>query len=154
VAEQHLEAFAPGEWGQKYPTIVTAWRRAREQGIPFFAHPLELRRVIYPTNAIECPHMQERKIIKNHGHFSSEEASAKLIHLASRHITARRKMPPVFWKPAMNRFAIRSVPGSSGAHSQAETTVRVSEHWSLALDFQLRLRKAAEWKGTEHFWDF
>ena len=106
-ARQHLEHFAAGKWGRKYPTIVAAWRRAWEQVIPFFAYPLEVRRVIYTTNAIESLHMQLRKIIKNRGHFPSDEAAAKLIYLALRNITTRWKMPPVFWKAAMNQFAIR-----------------------------------------------
>jgi len=106
-ARQQLEHFAAGQWGQKYPTIVAAWRRVWEQVIPFFAYPLEVRRVIYTTNAIESLHMQLRKIIKNRGHFPSDEAAAKLIYLALRNITARWKMPPVFWKAAMNQFAIR-----------------------------------------------
>ena len=102
-----MEALAAGKWGQKYPPIVAAWRRAWEQVIPFFAYPLEVRRVIYTTNAIESLHMQLRKIIKNRGHFPSDEAAAKLIYLALRNITARWKLPPVFWKAAMNQFAIR-----------------------------------------------
>ena len=39
-ARRQLEAFAAGKWGQKYPPIVAAWRRAWEQVIPFFAYPL------------------------------------------------------------------------------------------------------------------
>ena len=42
-----------GEWGQKFPTVAAAWRRAWEQVIPFFAFPPAIRRVIYTTNAIE-----------------------------------------------------------------------------------------------------
>jgi transposase-like protein len=66
-----------------------------------------VRRVIYTTNAIESVNMQLRKIIKNRGHFPNDEAAAKLIYLALRNITAKWKMPPVFWKSAMNQFAIR-----------------------------------------------
>ena len=106
-ARQHLEAFAAGQWGQKYPTIVASWRRAWEEVIPFLAYPLEVRRVIYTTNALESLNMQLRKIIKNRGHFPNDEAAAKLIYLALRNITAKWKMPPVFWKSAMNQFAIR-----------------------------------------------
>ncbi len=100
LAQQQLEAFAAGKWGQKYPTIVASWRRSWEQVIPFFAYPLEVRRVIYTTNAIESVNMQLRKIIKNRGHFPNDEAAAKLIYLALRNITAKWKMPPVFWKSA------------------------------------------------------
>src|ERR1035437_1476652 len=107
LARQQLETFAAGKWGQKYPTIAASWRRAWEQVIPFFAYPLEVRRVIYTTNAIESVNMQLRKIIKNRGHFPNDEAAAKLIYLALRNITARWKMPPVFWQSAMNQFAIR-----------------------------------------------
>ena len=107
LARQQLETFAAGKWGQKYPTIVASWRRAWEQVIPFFAYPLEVRRVIYTTNAIKSVNMQLRKIIKNRGHFPNDAAAAKLIYLALRNITAKWKMPPVFWKSAMNQFAIR-----------------------------------------------
>jgi transposase-like protein len=106
-AQQQLETFAEGKWGRKYPTIVASWRRAWEQVIPFFAYPLEVRRVIYTTNALESMNMRLRKIIKNRGHFPTDEAAAKLIYLALRNITAKWKMPPVFWKAAMNQFAIR-----------------------------------------------
>jgi transposase-like protein len=48
--------------------------------------------------------------MQNHqkpGHFPNDEAAAKLIYLALRNITAKWKMPPVFWKSALNQFAIR-----------------------------------------------
>ena len=43
----------------------------------------------------------------NRGHFPNDEAAGKLIYLALRNITAKWKMPPGFWKSAMNQFAIR-----------------------------------------------
>ena len=50
AAEAELDAFAQGPWGQKFPTVVGAWRRAWDKVIPFFAFPPEVRRVIYtPT---------------------------------------------------------------------------------------------------------
>ena len=107
LARQQLEAFAAGKWGRKYPTIAASWRRAWEEVIPFFVCPPEVRRVIYTTNAIESLNMQLRKIIKNRGHFPNDAAAAKLIYLALRNITAKWKMPPVFWQSAMNQFAIR-----------------------------------------------
>jgi transposase-like protein len=35
--------------------------------------------MIYTTNAIESLHMQVRKVIKNRGHFPSDEPATKLI---------------------------------------------------------------------------
>src|SRR3984885_12786913 len=48
-----LDSFEDGEWGQKFPTVVAAWRRAWDRVIPFFAFPAEIRRGIYKTNPIE-----------------------------------------------------------------------------------------------------
>ena len=53
AAAAALEAFAAGEWGRKFPTVVAAWRRAWTQVIPFFAFPPEIRRVIYTTDEID-----------------------------------------------------------------------------------------------------
>ena len=41
-----LDAFEQGEWGQRFPTIVAAWRRAWTRVIPCFAFPPQIRRVI------------------------------------------------------------------------------------------------------------
>jgi transposase-like protein len=88
AAEAALTAFERGPWGQKFPTVVAAWRRAWDRVIPFFAFPPAVRRVIYTTNAIESINARLRKIIKTRGHFPSDEAATKLIWLALRNITA------------------------------------------------------------------
>jgi transposase-like protein len=74
VAAKRLEEFANSEWGKKLPPIVQSWRRVWEEVIPFFAYPLEIRKIIYTTNAIESLHMQLPKVLKNQGHFPSDEA--------------------------------------------------------------------------------
>src|SRR5215510_9154011 len=51
-AEIELEAFAQ-KWDAKFPTIGQTWRRNWTRVIPFFAHPPEVRKVIYTTNTIE-----------------------------------------------------------------------------------------------------
>jgi len=101
-----LDAFEAGEWGQKFPTVVSAWRRAWDRVIPFFAFPPEIRRVIYTTNAIESVNARLRKIIKTRGHFPSDDAASKLIWLALRNITADWGKAAHHWKEAMNQFAI------------------------------------------------
>jgi transposase-like protein len=106
AAEAALDAFADGEWGRKFPTVVAAWRRAWAQVIPFFAFPPEIRRVIYTTNSIESVNAQLRKIIKTRGHFPTDDAANKLIWLALRNITADWSKAAHHWKEAMNQFAI------------------------------------------------
>lgn len=106
AARAALDEFAAGAWGTKYPTIADSWRRAWEHVIPFFAFPPEVRRVIYTTNVIESLHMQLRKIIKNRGHFPSDEAATKLLWLALRNVLSKAVRSTREWKSAMNQFAI------------------------------------------------
>jgi transposase-like protein len=63
--------------------------------------------MIYTTNAIESLNMQLRKVIKNRGHFPSDEAATKLIYLTLRNITKKWKKPPVTWNAAVRKFAIQ-----------------------------------------------
>jgi putative transposase len=107
LAAKRLEDFEQGPLGKKIPAIVQCWRRVWQQVIPFFAYPKEIRKIIYTTNAIESLHMQLRKVLKNRGHFPSDEAATKLIFLALRNITKKWKNPPITWKLAATQFAIR-----------------------------------------------
>ena len=106
AAQAELAAFEQGDWGQKFPTVVAAWRRAWDRVIPFFAFPSAVRRVIYTTNAIESVNARLRKIIKTRGHFPSDDAANKLIWLALGNITADWSRASRDWKDAMNQFAI------------------------------------------------
>ena len=106
AALAELDAFEQGHWGQKFPTVVAAWRRAWGHVIPFFAFPPQIRRVIYTTNAIESINARLRKIIKTRSHFPSDDAATKLLWLALRNITADWGRAAKDWKEAMNQFAI------------------------------------------------
>ena len=106
LAQSALDAFERGEWGQRFPTIVAAWRRAWPRVMPFFAFPPEIRRVIDTTNALESVHAQLRKIIKTRGHFPNDDAATKLIRLALRNITATWERAAPTWRQAMNQSAI------------------------------------------------
>ena len=78
----------------KYPPIAPIWRRYWQEVIPFFAYPLEVRKIIYTTDAIESLNMQVRKVIKNRGHFPNDEAALRLIYLALRNITKNGRCHP------------------------------------------------------------
>jgi putative transposase len=90
AAEFELLTFAESTLGKKYPAAVTTWQNAWERFIPFLAFPPELRKIIYTTNAIESLNYQLRKIIKNRGHFPSDDAVIKLLWLAIRDIEDKR----------------------------------------------------------------
>jgi putative transposase len=90
VAETELASFAASEIGRRYPAAVATWQAAWERFIPFLEFPPELRKIIYTTNSIESLNYQLRKIIKNRGHFPSDDAVIKLLWLAIRDIEDKR----------------------------------------------------------------
>jgi transposase-like protein len=104
-AALRLDEFE-AKWGAHYPPIVLSWRRNWEQVIPFFAYPEAVRKIIYTTNAIESLNMSLRKIIKNRGHFPSDDAATKLLYLALRNASKKWTMPSRTWRQALNQFAI------------------------------------------------
>jgi len=104
-AEQRLAEFSM-KWDAKYPMIAKSWHSNWARVIPFFAHPEEIRRVIYTTNAIESLNMSLRKVTKARGSFPNDDAVFKLLYLALRNIAKKWTKPVHDWKGALNRFAI------------------------------------------------
>lgn len=82
TARAELDEFAKSDLGQQNPHTIAAFRNAWERFTPFLAFPPMLRRVIYTTNSIESLNYQLRKIIKNRGHFPSDDSVVKLLWLA------------------------------------------------------------------------
>ena len=113
-AEQRLDEFSL-KWDAKFPMIAKSWRSNWTRVIPFFAHPPEIRKIIYTTNAIESLNMSLRKVTKARGSFPNDEAVSKLLYLALRNIAKKWTMPVRDWRDALNRFAIiyeNRLPGS------------------------------------------
>ena len=106
-AEAALDRLVDFEaiWGQRYPTVGQAWRRAWEHITPLFAFPPEVRRMIYTTNAVESLNRSLRKIIKTRGSFPNDDAAMKLLYLAINNAGIRWKRP-IAWTAAMSQFAI------------------------------------------------
>jgi len=104
-AQQRLGEFSR-KWDAKYPMIAKSWHSNWARVIPFFAHPEEIRRVIYTTNAIESLNMSLRKVTKARGSFPNDDAVFKLLYLALRNIAKKWTKPVLDWKGALNRFAI------------------------------------------------
>jgi len=82
AAQMALLGLGETELGRKYPAALAVWERAWERFTPFLAFPPPVRKVIYTTNSIESLNFQLRKIIKNRGHFPSDDAVVKLLWLA------------------------------------------------------------------------
>lgn len=88
AADLALTRFAEA-WETRYPMSVAAWRRHWHQLTTFFQYPVELRRMIYTTNAIESLHSQMRKNISNRKVFPNDEAVFKILFLNIRNFTNR-----------------------------------------------------------------
>jgi putative transposase len=86
--------------------IARSWRTNWLRVIPFFAHPAEIRKIIYTTNAIESLNMSLRKVTKTRSSFPNDEAATKLLYLALRNISKKWTSKVHDWQVALNRFAI------------------------------------------------
>ncbi|MGF1458836.1 MAG: IS256 family transposase [Leptolyngbyaceae cyanobacterium] len=104
-AETALEEFA-AQWDEHYPAVSQIWLRHWENIIPIFDYPMEIRRVIYTTNAIESVNRSLRKVIKTKAVFPDEDSVFKLMYLAMNNISKRWNRPIKNWRAALSHFAI------------------------------------------------
>ena len=108
AAETQLAEFAE-RWAAKYPAMVGVWERAWPEFVPFLAFPVEIRKVIYTTNAIESLNARFRRATRRRGHFPNEQAALKVLYL-----TIREKVPSRSnavgkingWKSILNALTI------------------------------------------------
>ena len=104
-SEAALDAFGE-KWDALYPAVSQVWIRHWENVIPIFDYPMEIRRVIYTTNAIESVNRSLRKVIKTKAVFPSEDAVFRLMYLAMNNIAKKWNRPIKNWCSALSHFAI------------------------------------------------
>jgi putative transposase len=113
AAELALKDFDT-QFGAQYPGAIDVWRNAWPEFVPFLDFPVELRKIVYTTNAIESINFQLRKITKNRGHFPDKDAAMKLLYLGLRNISSERGgfsgTGTYNWTVALNTLA-RLFPG-------------------------------------------
>ena len=68
---------------------MAAWRTHWDSLTTFLKYPVELRRLIYTTNAIESLHSQMRKNISSRKMFPTDESVIKILFLNIRNFTNR-----------------------------------------------------------------
>lgn len=66
AASEQFEEFA-AVWGERYPGIERLWRSAWAAFVPFQAFPIEVRRVIFSTNAVESLNARFRQATRARG---------------------------------------------------------------------------------------
>jgi putative transposase len=124
AAETALLELADSELGRRHKSAIAVWERAWDRFTPFLEFPPEIRRIIYTTNAIESLNFQIRKIIKNRGHFPTDDAVVKLIWLAICDIEDKR---------ARARDAERAKPANKRTAPARLVEGATTQGWKAAL---------------------
>jgi putative transposase len=104
AAERALNEFEK-QFGKLLPTVVKMWRTKWEEVIPFLAFPVDVRRILYTTSAIESVNAQLRKVLRAKGSFPTEESVFKLLFLALRNAKVKWRRSRD-WNSAMLHFQI------------------------------------------------
>lgn len=81
-AELALEKLV-SKWGVQYPMAVNGWKAHWQQLSTYFAFPLEIRKMIYTTNAVEAVRRQFRKLTKTKGAFPTDDSLKEMLYLAT-----------------------------------------------------------------------
>lgn len=71
------------KWGEKYPAATAGWKNNWPHLSTFFSFPLEIRKMVYTTNAVEALHRQFRKVTKAKGAFPTDDSLKKMLYLAT-----------------------------------------------------------------------
>ena len=104
-ALQQLDSFEKA-WGEKYPQIIKSWQDNWDNVATLFQYPLDIRKAIYTTNAIESLNSVIRKATKQRKVFPTNQSAMKVVYLAISAASKKWTMPIRHWKLALNRFTI------------------------------------------------
>lgn len=108
AATARFDEFAD-KWRDKYPAMIATWESAWNEFVPFLAFPVELRKIVYTTNAIESLNARFRKAVQRRGHFPTEQAALKVLYLVAIEKRPNRANPTGkinSWKPILNALTI------------------------------------------------
>ncbi len=108
AAEHIFDEFAQ-TWQDTYPAMIQAWRAIWEDFTTFLEFPIELRKIVYSTNAIESMNARSRKAAVRRGHFPTEQAALKVLYLTAIEKRKSRSNPTGRingWKAILNILTI------------------------------------------------
>jgi transposase-like protein len=108
AAEERFQEFS-AEWKPVYPAMIQSWEQSWAEFVPFLEFPVELRKIVYTTNAIESLNARFRRAVRHRGHFPNEQAAMKVLYLVA--TTRRPNRPDLIgqingWKEILNALTI------------------------------------------------
>jgi transposase-like protein len=101
-----LEDFA-AKWGSKYGYAIKSWKDNWEELTSYFDYSMEIRKIIYTTNAIESLNSSIRKYTKTKTVFPDDQSALKAVYLAVSNIQQKWTMPIKDWGMIVNQFIIK-----------------------------------------------
>ena len=106
--EEALQALSQFEdrWDEQYPQISRSWRTHWDNLNTLFNYPVDIRKAIYTTNAIESLSSVIRSAIKKRKLFPTDDSAKKVVYRAIMDASKKWSMPIRNWKAALNRFMI------------------------------------------------
>ena len=105
IALEELNKFKE-KWQGKYKYAITSWEENWDNLSNYFEYPLELRKIIYTTNAIENLNRGIRKYTKTKTQFPNENAAAKSVYLSIKNIEEAWKGTIPNWGIILNQYLI------------------------------------------------
>jgi transposase-like protein len=106
MAADALEDFAK-KWGSKYAYAIKSWRDNWDELTAYFDYPMEIRRIIYITNAIESLNSNIRKYTKTKTVFPDDQAALKAVYLAVANKEKKWTYPVRDWGSVINQLIIK-----------------------------------------------
>lgn len=108
AAELAFDEFVE-EWESIYPAMTKSWQDTWADFETFLGFPVELRKIVYTTNAIESLNSRFRKAAIRRGHFPDEQSALKVLYLVSTERRKNRANPTGKingWKAILNAITI------------------------------------------------
>lgn len=100
-----LEQFE-NKWNGKYAVAVRSWRNNWGNLSTYFRFPIEIRKMIYTTNAVEALHRQFRKVTKSKAIFPTDDALIKMLFLAYNDLKIKWNKPVNNWGLILSQLSI------------------------------------------------
>lgn len=93
-------------WSVKYPNSMKSWKQNWDAICPIFKFSMNVRKVIYTTNAIESLNSTYRKLNRQRSVFPSDTALLKALYLATFEATKKWTMPIRNWGQVYGELSI------------------------------------------------
>ena len=107
-AAQRLDDLE-GDWGERYPAMISTWRRSWDVFTPFLALPMPIRKLIYTSNMIESLNARFRSATRRRGHFPDTKSALKVMYLTAIEHRKNRSNPQakiVGWHQILNQLVV------------------------------------------------